>query len=202
MSNNFDRIANHYDNLARFVFGKSIKYAQTHFLSSIPDSSNVLILGGGTGWILSELQARTKHCRIWYIDLSERMISLAKRNELYPDVIFIRGDERSIPQEVQFDVVVTNFFLDLFHEGKLRNIVQTILNVMKKDGTWLVADFVNKKWWQRIWLWKMYRFFRIIADIEATTLPPWEFIMQSSGLKEVRSHWYFRGFIKSVVYSF
>lgn len=202
MSRGFDRIANHYDKLARIVFGKSIEKAQTHFLSSIPDSSNVLILGGGTGWILNELRGRTKQCRIWYIDLSERMISLARMNESSPDVIFIQGDERSIPQEVQFDVVITNFFLDLFPYEKLERIIQTILRSIKKHGAWLVSDFVNKKYWHRVLLWKMYWFFRIVTDIEASALPPWEFIMQSYGLREVKSHWYYRGFIKSVVYSF
>ena len=198
--NDFDRIAKSYDFLAKIVFGSGIKDCQTHFLSMIPASSNILILGGGTGWLLKELEIKTKNCCIWYIERSEQMLSLAKSKGAFHQVVFIHGDDSDIPNDIMFDVVITNFFLDLFPEEKLKLIVQTIRRSIKKNSIWLVSDFVNREWWHRLFLWIMYRFFKRTAKIEASMLPPWQLVLRSQGLKERVDQYFYGTFIKSAVY--
>jgi hypothetical protein len=196
----FDRIARHYDSLGRFVFGKNIADCQTYFLSVIPDSSNILILGGGSGWILNAIDEKTKGCCIWYVELSQRMIDLAKSCNQSSNVIFIRGDEGSIPEEVVFDVIITNFFLDLFDEDQLKKTVQGILPSTRDNTIWLVSDFVNRKAWHRVMIWIMYRFFMLTTDLETSSLPGWEALLYSMGFKESQSKYFYGSFIKSVVY--
>ena len=77
--NNFDSVAGYYDKLSILVFGTAMRRAQTAHLHDIPLGRNVLILGGGTGWLLSELSAVNPTCKVWYIDASSKMISLSKR---------------------------------------------------------------------------------------------------------------------------
>jgi ubiquinone/menaquinone biosynthesis C-methylase UbiE len=198
--NNFDSVARYYDLLARIVFGNSIVKSQVHFLDLIKPSSNVLILGGGTGWILDELKRKGKTINVWYIEMSDEMISRArKKNDSSLNVHFIHGSESDIPHDVLFDVVITNFFLDLFKHDKLKNVIDTIHFSLKPDGIWFVSDFVNGKWWHKILLWIMYRFFKLTASINASELPQWEKLMTLTGC-EMYSHSFFNRFIKSSVY--
>jgi hypothetical protein len=196
----FDRIAQHYDSLAGCVFGKSIKDCQTYYLSAIPNASNILILGGGSGWILKEIEETTNDCRIWYIETSERMIALAKSRTNSPRVTFIHGNEASIPKGLAFDVIITNFFLDLFDDDQLHTIVQAILPSIRKDAIWLVSDFVNRKVWHCVMLWIMYRFFMLTTDLKKSYLPGWEFALRSMGFIELQSRYFYGSFIKSVIY--
>src|SRR4051812_19943989 len=114
--NGFDRLAPVYDKLAGLVFGKAIVDAQLIFLDEVRAGDRVLILGGGTGWVLKELLRRQPACEVWYVDSSQRMIELATRNCGNPsNVHFVLGTELSIPTML-FDVVIMNFFLDLFSD--------------------------------------------------------------------------------------
>ena len=198
--NNFDTIARYYDRLARFVFGDSIVKAQTHFLHLIKPHANVLILGGGSGWILDELNKLQKPVTIWYIELSGEMLSMARRrSNLFLSVHFIQGSEKDIPDNVLYDVVITNFFLDLFKKEHLKSTMDTILSSLKPEGIWLACDFVNRNWWHKFLLWVMYRFFKLTTRIEATALPPWEELMHLE-MREVCSNSFFKNFIKSSVF--
>ncbi|HEY9047693.1 MAG TPA: class I SAM-dependent methyltransferase, partial [Ohtaekwangia sp.] len=69
----FDSIAPVYDMLSRIVFGRSMVKSQRHFLKYIPAEASVLILGGGTGWIIQELFAVNNTCTIVYVEASQKM---------------------------------------------------------------------------------------------------------------------------------
>lgn len=82
MNNNYDKLANHYDTLSRLVFFKSQVNSQINQLQYIQENSHVLIVGGGTGWILEELaKVYTNGLKIVYVEISAKMIALSqKRN--------------------------------------------------------------------------------------------------------------------------
>jgi tRNA (cmo5U34)-methyltransferase len=120
----FNLVAGYYDWLVRLVFGKSMREAQAYFLKDVPPGCNVLILGGGTGWILRALLDKQPDCKVWYIEASSEMIKRTKQ-KIESDqrrVTFIHGTEDSIP-DAGFDFVVTNFFLDLFPSAPLRKVI-------------------------------------------------------------------------------
>lgn len=180
--NDFDSVAPYYDVLVKVVFGKSITRSQTEYLRCISDDANVLILGGGSGWIIEEINRRVKDCRIYYIDASEKMISLAKRKSTNANnVFFIHGTEEHIPEKLFYDVVITNFYFDLFNAKGVNEKMGTISNRLTNNVMWIVTDFINEKWWHRIMLWIMYRFFKFTSHIEASYLNDWRRAFQQDG---------------------
>lgn len=198
---NFDRVAPVYDSLARFFFGQSIRSSQVSALHLIPDGSTILILGGGTGWILEEIDRRAANCRIWYIDQSQQMIVLARsRSGLKNIISFIQGSVSSIPQGQKFDVIITNFFLDLLPDKTLHGILSSLLKLLNPGGLWFVTDFVDNKWWHSVYLFIMYRFFRLATGIEANRLPDWKQGIAGLRLIKVERRFFYYGFIESGVY--
>jgi len=201
--NGFDRIAWVYDFLSKLAFGKSIIDSQKYFLGNIRDHSKILILGGGSGWLLAELLKIKPDCEVWYIDASEKMISLSKRKIKIGYVHFIHGTELDIPVGNQFDVVITNFYLDLFTNHQLKEVIEKIQSSLNARALWITTDFVDgKKWWQRMMLRLMYRFFRIACNIESFQLPEWSRLIENAGMKEIESKFFYKGFIKTVLNQF
>src|SRR5688572_28861247 len=98
--NQFNGLARRYDRLAKIIFGNSLLEAQTAYLNEISSNANVLILGGGTGKLLTRLLNVNKSCSIWYIEASSMMIELARQHAKKANrakVLFIHGTEDSIP---------------------------------------------------------------------------------------------------------
>ncbi|HEX6890791.1 MAG TPA: methyltransferase domain-containing protein [Chryseolinea sp.] len=205
MAGGFDRIAPFYDSLARFVFGDSIKRCQLEYLNKIPPGAKVLILGGGTGWILVEMMKANPTCTVWYVEASIKMVEIAKKRLIglsHSDVFFINGTEKDLQQynDICFDAVITNFYFDLFTPGSLNDVLVCIKKYIYPGSILLVCDFVDRAWWQRFLLFLMYRFFRWTCGIEAKNLPDWQLQLAKAGFVERSTTWYYRGFIKSALH--
>ncbi len=200
--NGFDRIAFLYDLLAKLVFGSNIINSQKHFLSKIQDCSKVLILGGGTGWLLTELLKQRPGCEVWYIEASEKMIALSqKKIKGRGSVHFIHGTENDIPPLIKYDAVISNFYLDLFTNRQLENVVYKIISSLNHDSPWIVTDFVDtNKWWQKLLLKLMYLFFRITCNIGSQQLPQWNKVILGKGIKKTESRLFYSGFIETACY--
>jgi tRNA (cmo5U34)-methyltransferase len=197
--NGFDKISVVYDSLARIIYGKSIQQSQVYFLDRIPPHASVLILGGGTGWILEKINEVQPSVKIDYIEASSKMLRLARdKNQHHNNIQYIHGTEQDVTALPLYDVIITNFFLDLFPDKKLSSVVRLILSKLKHDGCWIVTDFVNeRKWWQRVLLSVMYVFFKITTGIEASTLPDWNQVLTSSALEPTEVKTFYHGFIKT-----
>jgi ubiquinone/menaquinone biosynthesis C-methylase UbiE len=203
MLNGFDKIAKVYDLLAKMIFGNSIKKAQTHFINRIPEKATVLILGGGTGWILREILKQHTDCKFVYIEASKKMLSYSRAKIVAgSDVQFVHGTEQEIPA-MEFDVVITNFYLDLFPNEKLREIIIKVKSSLRYEGSWIVTDFVDEnKWWQKFLLKLMYKFFIITCKIEAQHLPDYVGSLRETDLHAIDSRKFFGGFIKTQIFRF
>lgn len=161
---------------------------------------NILILGGGSGELLSSLLQKHPTVSVDYIDLSPKMIELAKRKTGNPlSVNFITGTEQNIPSHA-YTVVITNFYLDLFSDKRLEEVIDIIKPRLADNVIWLATDFISEKISHRIFLKAMYVFFKIVTSIDANSLPDWQSALSNAGLKEVMSKNFYRGFIKSSVY--
>jgi|SRR5579872_307433 len=198
--NGFDRIAGVYDFLAGLVFGKSIRESQIFFLGEIPERAKVLILGGGSGWLLAALLKIKPKCEVWYIDASEEMIALSRqKNRPGTMVHFIHGTELNIPEAIRYDAVITNFYFDLFTDHQLKDVVEKIQLSINSKTIWIASDFVDgKKWWQGMLLQVMYFFFRVTCEIDSRRLPEWHNSMEKAGMKEIESKFFYGDFIKTV----
>jgi tRNA (cmo5U34)-methyltransferase len=200
--NNFNSVAGFYDTLSTLVFGSAMRRAQTTHLREVPQGCKVLILGGGTGWLLSELSAVNPACKVWYIDASSKMISLSKKHmqNATQEIVFIHGTEESIPAGIKFDAVITHFYLDLFPQDACFKVIHKIKSAIQPNGMWLVADFINTTWWHSVMLRTMYGFFKLMTGIEASALSEWKNLLVTNGFKEYKSREFFGGFMKSAVF--
>jgi tRNA (cmo5U34)-methyltransferase len=197
----FDRVALFYDALAGMVFGKSMRESQFFYLDRIPSGAKVLILGGGTGWLAKRLLQINLTCNIVYQEASGEMISQSRMRMSESDLKRIRFVHSSeIVSGETFDVVITNFFLDLFQPSDLNDVVSQIKSSIDQNGLWIITEFVDQgKWWQFFLLKIMYMFFRIASGIQATSLPPWENTVHQNGMIPMESKGFYNGFIRSEV---
>lgn len=197
----FDRLAPMYDALARMVIGSGIRKSQLHYLNYLTATNKLLILGGGTGWILPFILEMNPALQIDYIDVSPKMIALAKGRVMDSRVRFIVGTEENIP-DTDYDCVITNFYLDLFDDAKLESVVLRIKNSIQPDASWIATDFVSEKFWHKGLLIVMYQFFRITTGLQTLKPPSWEQGLRMAGGVELEMRKYSRGFIKSTVLRF
>jgi len=201
--NSFDRIAPVYDRLAGMVFGTAIQDAQRAHLDALSTAREILILGGGTGWLLKDLLQRNLSARITYLEASQRMIDQARKSLMDADrlrVAFVHGTEEWLLEENRFDAVIINFFADMFTAPELVKILQRLDLVLRPGGQLLCTDFVDDVRWQRALLSAMYTFFKVTAGLRNHQLAPWRKLIPDEGFERLRSKTFWKGFICSEVY--
>ncbi len=200
----FDAISPVYDGLARMVFGRSIRNAQLNYLEEIREARCILIIGGGSGWLLEEVLKINKNGTVWFVEASSRMIALARKKCKGSEgqrVRYVHGTEASLPSEPTFDAAITNFFFDLFPEERLQTVLGLLKISLTPNAILLATDFVKTdRRWQRLMLSVMYFFFRVTAGIEARQLPLWEMQLKAGGFRQVKAASFYRRFIRSGVY--
>ena len=201
----FDRVASFYDALARLVFGNALRQAQQAALVGLPTGApKVLIMGGGTGWILEEVLRRCPHAQILYVEASAAMLqkSRAALSATHAaQVEFRHGTERSLLASELFDVIITFFFLDLFEPERFAVLVRQLNAARRQGGLWLLADFCKPpRWWQRALLAVMYQFFRLTTGISAQQLPAIHAELTKLGLRVRSQQGFYGGMIEASVF--
>jgi ubiquinone/menaquinone biosynthesis C-methylase UbiE len=202
MRGNYDNSARYYDNLSRLVFGKALVTAQVHLLSYIPANSNILIIGGGTGWLLEEItKLHPSGLNITYVEISEKMIDLSrKRNAGNNRVAFINKPIQQVVLNQQ-DVIITSFLFDNFTEVNLHPLFAHIHPMLKPGGLWLNTDFqLTGKWWQYILLKSMLLFFKVVCDVESWRLPDVERRFNEYDYRIIEEKTFFNDFIITKMY--
>jgi len=203
MAASYDNSAWFYDRLSRLVYGSALIDAQVYLLQFIPPGSNILIVGGGAGWILNEIAK--KHpagLKITYVEIAPKMMALSKKqNTGGNEVTFINDAIENVLLSPGFDVAVTPFLFDNFREETLQKVFGHIHCALKPGGLWLDTDFqLSGKWWQNVLLKSMFVFFRLICNIEATKLPGIEQQFIRHGYKTAYQQSFFGGFVTANVY--
>jgi ubiquinone/menaquinone biosynthesis C-methylase UbiE len=201
MKNNFNLIAPVYDALAKVVFGKKLKQAQCHFLQLIPKDSNVLILGGGTGWILDEIFKTGFRGSVTYVEASAEMIKRTEKR-LQPGwkVALICGDEKAIPDEF-YDVLITNFFLDVFSADHLNKVMNQLSEQLSPRGLWFCTDFQHtNRLKHKLIIWSMLLFFRFSAQLESKVLLDFQSYFRALPFDQIQHKEFSKGLIFSDVY--
>ncbi|MBV9961502.1 MAG: class I SAM-dependent methyltransferase [Parafilimonas sp.] len=176
MPNDYNAIAKFYDALSRIIYQRSIIKAQQFLIEFIADNYKVLLVGGGTGWILEEIsKLKRQNVSVVYVEKSSAMIEMAKKRTYENiNVEFINDAIENSDSSQQFDIIFTPFLFDNFLEEKILLVFSELDSLLKPNGVWLYADFVNdkfnRKYWQQFLLKTMYLFFKITTGIEAQEL--------------------------------
>ncbi|WP_185153661.1 methyltransferase domain-containing protein [Fulvivirga lutimaris] len=202
MRNNFNFIAPVYDKLGRLIFGNNLIDSQKAMLKHLKEGNHILILGGGSGEILKELDKQKIHLTISFVELSPKMIRLAKARQPFKniEVTFICQNALAI-NPPNADVVITNYFLDVFALANLTLIMKKIENSLSTSGIWLCTDFRKTNSIFKNGLIKlMYLFFKIFSQLEANVLQDFEVQFETLGYKKIDSKFYFGKMIESCTY--
>ena len=206
MPNNYDAAAWFYDCLAQLVFGKALINAQTFLIKNIKPETSVLIVGGGTGWILEEIaHLHSSALNITYVEISARMISLSKnRNYLQNNVCFIHAAIEDCEIKKQYDTILTPFLFDNFSEERIQSVFNQLNQSLKPGGLWLLCDFQvqnnQKRIWQNILLQTMYWFFGWLCSVETSKLIKMDSYFTRNNYKLLQEKTFYRGFVISQVY--
>lgn len=203
MAANYNNSAWFYDKLSKVIYGKALVRAQVYLLPFIPPKSNILLIGGGTGWILEEItKVHPSGMQITYVEVAVNMMKLSeKRNTGGNQVRFINEAIENVRLSDDYGVIITPFLFDNFTEENFQKIFNHIHNGLKPGGIWLNTDFyLTGKWWQKVLLKSMLLFFRIVCGIEAKKLPDISGNFLKYGYTSIESKTFFGDFILSTVY--
>jgi ubiquinone/menaquinone biosynthesis C-methylase UbiE len=200
-STNYNAVAWFYDGLSKLVFGSSIKKAQIDLLPLIPANSKILIVGGGTGWILEEIaKLHPSGLEITYVDFSSKMIERSKkRNYASNHIQFVEMpiEQYLLPDTGHlYDVIITPFIADCFSQSDWERVFTKLDAIIKPNGIWFYTDFyLNDKspLWQKLLIKLLYLFFRITCHLQAKKLP--NVAGGFSSYKPISKQMYFAKFI-------
>ena len=206
MQNNYNPVAGYYDLLIQLIFGKTEVNAQVDMVPFVFPGNRVLIVGGGTGWILEKLAAvYPSGLEITYVEPSGRMMSRArKRNWGRNAVTFVERPVEEFVGEGRYDCILTGFLFDNFYQEHAAAVVTSLDGLLRDGGYWLFTDYYYPRrggaWWHGLLLRSMYWAARWICRVEANELPDMKMIFSTAGYRVIFSKFYYRGFIQSLVY--
>lgn len=168
---NFNTVSPVYDLLARMVFGKTLEKAKISQLGSISDGQTILFIGGGTGATLNYLNGHFNKLKVDYVEMSSGMIKKAKMRSTGNLSI----DFHNLPIEDfeghDYDIVLTEFFFDLFSTEEIDKLVLHISNKLGPDGLWIDTDFRNtSNILHKTLMAATYMFFRMMVNLKVKRL--------------------------------
>jgi ubiquinone/menaquinone biosynthesis C-methylase UbiE len=195
---NCDPIARWYRWFEYGAFGGALMRRRVAFLPDVADARRVFVVGDGDGRFLVRLVQQNRGASIDYLDLSARMLELARDRVANVSVNFQQGDVLTAPlPQTRFDLIVTNFLLDCFDHEDVRRVVQRLASVSKVGTRWLVAEFRERpsglrKVWTRVWLAVLYTFFRWTTGLKVRRLVDHRPFLEACGFRLLRteSDWF------------
>ena len=206
---NFNRIAPYFERLEKIVFRNQMQLCRTVHLPDLPHLEKVAMVGEGDGRFLLEFLKQTNCPHVHYIDSSQVMLELAHTRisrqfpEALPRVRFYECDlaKANLPED-QYNLVVTNFFLDVFKEPTLSQSIGRIADSCSNDAIWLYADFQVagsrlKQLRANIWLKTMYLFFKMVSEIQAPTLINPASLLEAHGFRVIHQAEFAHGLLRA-----
>jgi ubiquinone/menaquinone biosynthesis C-methylase UbiE len=200
---NCDPIARWYRGLEYIGFGKELERRRFALLKELADAHRVLVLGEGDGRFLARLAEQNRGASIDYLDLSARMLELARRRAGSDQITYHQGDALTFPLPVgEYDLVVTNFFLDCFKESDAAKVVDRVAAAARPGARWLIAEFrqPERGWqavWASAWLRMLYLFFRVTTGLETRQLVDHHSLLRKHSFRIERAEAAFFGLLAS-----
>jgi tRNA (cmo5U34)-methyltransferase len=207
----FNLFAPFYDFFSFLFFGHSILNSQTYLLPQIGKCKSALVFGGGTGKLLIELMKQNVAGHYCYVDISDKMISIARKRieKQFPKKInsvqFICGSSNDIPANEMFDLIITPYILDCFTDENLPVVMQQLQMHFATDGKWLFADFnIPEKPVRRsfsfVKIRVMYFAFNIICGLGVKRLPDFEKEFTLLNFRKITERYFLHGLMVARIY--
>jgi demethylmenaquinone methyltransferase/2-methoxy-6-polyprenyl-1,4-benzoquinol methylase len=132
-----------YDWLSAFYSGKSIHHCKVAMLDRLQPGDKVLFAGVGHG--RDAVYAARRGAEVTVVDLSETMLrkfqaNLAKEG-VDATIRQVHSDIMKVEEYERYDMVVANFFLNVFHEDMMVRVLQHLIRLGKPGARVVVGDF-------------------------------------------------------------
>lgn len=205
----FDRVAWCYDALSGLVFGPALRRAQRAALAGLPPGApHVLILGGGTGWVLTQVLRRRPQATVLYLEASPEMLTRARvrlarecPQASRAQVEFRHGTQAALGPAEGFNVLITFFVLDCIALPELPEALARLAAARRPAAPWLLADFRSaRRGWRRGLLTLMYTFFRLTTGLRAQELADLPAALARLGLRPTREARFYGGAVEAGIF--
>jgi tRNA (cmo5U34)-methyltransferase len=192
---NCDRIAPWYRWLEYAAFGGALRRRREAFLCDLGNPQNVLVLGDGDGRFLESFAALYPEASVDAVDISARMIELAKARVASNRVTFHLADAREFAFAPYYDLAVAHFFFDCFDQEELKALLSRI-----RANRWLASEFRNTRWsWPVVRA--LYFFFRLTTGLRVRALPEHRAVLSRLGYRIEKEQTALGGLIVSEVWT-
>lgn len=185
---NCDLIAPHYWWIERLGMGSTLERRRRWFLPEIGNARRALVLGDGDGRFLRELLRRNPAVRADYVDLSGRMLELARAKAGMDRARYMQGDARKLEfAQAEYDLIATHFFFDCFGAAELEGLIGRVADAAKPGARWIVSEFRTDNIPARLLVSALYLFFGITTGLRNRKLADHRPLMQAHGFRLLKA---------------
>ncbi|MBL4657527.1 MAG: class I SAM-dependent methyltransferase [Flavobacteriales bacterium] len=190
----------------------AIQRCEYEQLGLLKNKKSILVIGGGTGKIIHQIEARCEFDVLAYVDSSKKMIASAQAHisrahpELLDKVEFYTEDIQTFVPSRTYDAVLTPFVLDCFTEEQLLDLGPKTLSWLSSDGIWLFSDFSTSsnsgvsRVFSLVMTTFLYLVFKLIANLKIVSLPDFENFFKQLPLKLIEERTFFLGVLSCKAY--
>lgn len=162
IQNKFDEISKKYDSQRRMLIPCFDEFydISVSVADAKTNTPQILDIGAGTGLLSSFLLNRYPEARITLIDISEKMLEVARQrfsgNE---NIKYVVGDYTKLNLSEEFDLVVSALSIHHLEDSDKKELLRKCYSVLKPNGIFINADQVigetpyidslNKKRWKQ-----------------------------------------------------
>lgn len=153
MVDNYRLIGHFYDALSHLYGGRALQRCKLAMLDQLRPGDKVLFAGVGHG--LDAIYAAERGAQVTVVDLSQTMLDKFQDNlfryQIAQPIRQVHGDILAFREYEQYDVVVANFFLNVFDEASMPRVLAHLIDLGKADARVVVGDFcpANGGWLTR-----------------------------------------------------
>jgi ubiquinone/menaquinone biosynthesis C-methylase UbiE len=184
---NADPIASWYRWLEYIGFGGALQRRRLAFLKDVARAKRALVLGEGDGRFLVQLVKQNRSASIDYVDISDRMLDLARSRAGSDRVTYHLADALTTRLPVsEYDLVCTNFFLDCLDTGQQSELVQRVSAACTPGARWLISEFLEPAWWAHVIVRSLYFFFRVTTGLQVANLVDHRPLLRQAGFEMIR----------------
>ncbi len=182
---NCDPIARCYRWLEYLAFGRALERRRFRFLAEAAGARRALVLGDGDGRFLGRLAAISNAC-IDYVDLSSRMLELARKRGGTRRVVYRQADALTLPLgPAEYDLIAAHFFLDCLNERDLEALIERAARAAQPGALWLISEFRQPSWAAPL-LSGLYLFFSVTTGLATRRLTDHRPLLAKHGFRLTR----------------
>jgi demethylmenaquinone methyltransferase/2-methoxy-6-polyprenyl-1,4-benzoquinol methylase len=141
----YSRISSIYERMNQVFTGGQNLAVRLSQLEEMRAGQRVLYVGSGPSE--DALEAARKGVRVTCLDLSASMIDKARQRFEKADLSgeFVCADIMEHNPDQPYDIVVANFFLNIFSRPVMEQVLLKLVSLVRPGGRFLVADFATPR---------------------------------------------------------